>query len=1528
MLRRTIAWLCGLLLAPGLMLPLLVLRGDPVSPPRQDLAPKAVSLIINEYLADPPTVGGDANGDGSISSTADEFVELVNNGAAALDVSGFTLSDATQVRFTFPAGKMIPAGEAAVIFGGGTPTGSFGNAAANGLVFTASGGLSLNNTGDTIKVSDNTAAVVAMLTFGSSEGSADQSITRSPDITGGFVTHSTATGSGGSLFSPGTRVDGTTFTAPAPLITTISPDRAIVGSGDVPLMVTGNHFDSNAMVRVDGSTIATMFQSATLLDATIPSSVTSVPGPHAITVENPGPVVSNSVNFTVLPAVGINEYLADPPDPPNGDANGDGTTSSTQDEFVEIVNRTSSAVNVGGYTVSDADQVRFTFPMGTIIPANEVAVIFGGGTPTGDFGNARANGLVFTSTLSLNNTGDTITLKDDVGATIESLTYSSVEGGANQSITRSPDVSGNFVKHSEAPGSGGLLFSPGTRLDGSFFTPPNPLISSISPDSAVAGAGEVAITVFGNHFDPAAQVRVDGSPIDTNFGSAMQLTAAVPASVTNTIGTHNVTVANPGPVISNAVTFTVLATIGINEFLADPPGSASSDLIGDANRDGTRDSSQDEFIEVINRTSSPMDVGGYSISDADALRFTFASGTTIPAGEVAVIFGGGTPAGDFGNATVNGLIFTATLSLNNSGDTITLRDNVGTVIETISFGAGQGGADQSINRNPESVGTSFATHSSIAGSGGSLFSPGARVDGSPFTVGPRITSISPDKAKKGDPPFDITVMGSGFGSGSKVFADALELDTMFVSSGEVKAHVPASVTAVSGPHQVRVRNDGGNRSNAAALFIIPPPPFLSQLLPKSVVLGTGPFTLFVTGLNFEPGSKVLIDGTQVSTSFFTSHDLNATVPASFASSLGRRRVVVRNSDGAESNEDGFDVIPPATVLTSLFPSSATVGGPAFTMSIRGLNFKNGAVVSFGETQLDSTFVSATELSVSVSASLILNVGVRAVSVRNPGESPSNELVFLVLPDPPLIASLDPPSVLAGAGDAMITVKGVKFHGGAVVRVVEPTRRGAALDTVFVSEMELHTRVPASLTGAPANIPLAVENPDGGLSNAAAFKVLIKDPLVINEYLADPPEGPAGDANGDGARSSSADEFIEILNRTAEPINISGYKLSDAEAIRHVFPAGTVIPPFEAAVVFGGGTPTGAFGNAAENHLVFKASTGGLSLGNGGDSIRLEDAEGTLVQEISFGAAEGGASQSINRDPDGGGSTFALHTVVAGNATRLFSPGTRATGETFTIKPAITALSPSSVRVGSGPFSLVVTGSKFLPGAVVLLGGNTLPTAYDSEGQLTAQVSAALVSVGGLAEVRVRNPKGELSSAARFLIIDDPPRIARITPQVAGTGADNLEISIAGERFQSGASVLVQGGAVPARFVSASSMVATLPGALLVRAAELLMLVENADGNRSNTAMLTVENGPLITRLSKEKIRAGRGAFDLTLGGVAFKPGIVLFVNDTAVNTTYISQTEFTARIPAEMTAQPGVLTLQARHPNGGRSNIVKLKVKE
>ncbi|GEM_PF-1894148 len=171
----------------------------------------------------------------------------------------------------------------------------------------------------------------------------------------------------------------------------------------------------------------------------------------------------------VLPNLVINEILA-APDATSGDANGDGTVNTSQDEFVEIVNNDTYAVNLYGYTLSDGNSVRHTFSSITLNP-NEAIVIFGGGSPTGFLTYAIT---ASTGILGLNNSGDDVILKNNSGFTIDSYTYGS-EAGNNQSITRDPDLTGSsFVQHSTATGSDGTLFSPGNHIDGTPFSIPPP----------------------------------------------------------------------------------------------------------------------------------------------------------------------------------------------------------------------------------------------------------------------------------------------------------------------------------------------------------------------------------------------------------------------------------------------------------------------------------------------------------------------------------------------------------------------------------------------------------------------------------------------------------------------------------------------------------------------------------------------------------------------------------------------------------------------------------------------------------------------------------------------------------------------------------------------------------------------------------------------------------------------------------------------------------------------------------------------
>jgi hypothetical protein len=167
----------------------------------------------------------------------------------------------------------------------------------------------------------------------------------------------------------------------------------------------------------------------------------------------------------------------------------------------------------------------------------------------------------------------------------------------------------------------------------------------------------------------------------------------------------------------------------INEILADPPGSASSDLEGDANGDGTRSATQDEFVEIGNLVECVLVLDGVRLADSQEEKFSFPSDVRLEPGKVVVVFGGGMPAGDFGGAQV----FAASgLALNNEGDTVEIIGSDGSRLESETYGA-EAGDDQSLTRFVDlDSDTSLVKHTQVPNSSGKRFSPGTRADGTSF----------------------------------------------------------------------------------------------------------------------------------------------------------------------------------------------------------------------------------------------------------------------------------------------------------------------------------------------------------------------------------------------------------------------------------------------------------------------------------------------------------------------------------------------------------------------------------------------------------------------------------------------------------------------------------------------------------------------------------------------------------------------------------------------------------------------------
>ena len=204
---------------------------------------------------------------------------------------------------------------------------------------------------------------------------------------------------------------------------------------------------------------------------------------------------------------------------------------------------------------------------------------------------------------------------------------------------------------------------------------------------------------------------------------------------------------------------------------------------------------------------------------------------------------------------------------------------------------------------------------------------------------------------------------------------------------------------------------------------------------------------------------------------------------------------------------------------------------------------------------------------------------------------------------------------------------------------------------FVFELQNVTGGESAYIGSNSIVTISLDNDD--YESTA---------LILNEFLSDPAADDEntseieGDANGDGVRDGSQDEFIELINSGSESMDLSGYEIHDRTGLRHTFADGSLLPAGMPYVVFGGGLPVNI-----DNPLVDTASTGYIGLNNGGDLIVVKDKSGVEVIIFEYGSlSHGGANdlrgdqdQSVTRDPDITGN-FVLHSTTAGGL--AFSPG--------------------------------------------------------------------------------------------------------------------------------------------------------------------------------------------------------------------------------------------------------------------------------
>ena len=950
-----------------------------------------------------------------------------------------------------------------------------------------------------------------------------------------------------------------------------------------------------------------------------------------------------------------------------------------------------------------------------------------------------------------------------------------------------------------------------------------PTLTTLSPSSAAAGGPAFTLTVNGSNFVNGSVVSWNGANRTTTFVSATQLTAAIPAADIAATGSASVTVQNPGGAISNPLTFTISAISG-------SPGAITR-----------------EVWTGIGGLTTVANIPVGAAPNLTDTRPTFEAPTDWADNY-------GTRMRGYITAPVTGSYTFWIASDDNSELWLSVDSNPANKVRMASVSDWTGARQWdkfSSQKSPAITLTAgqryYAEALQKEGAGGdnlavgwakpgeSTAAPSEVIPGSvlsPFSgaAALTLTTLSPSSAAAGGPAFTLTVNGSNFVNGSVVSWNGANRTTTFVSATQLTAAIPAADIAAAGSASVTVQNPGGAVSNALTFTISgASTPTLTTLSPNSAAAGGPAFTLTVNGSNFVNGSVVSWNGANRTTTFVSATQLTAAIPAADIAAAGSASVTVQNPGGAVSNPLTFTISGASMpTLTTLSPSSAAAGGPAFTLTVNGSNFVNGSVVSWNGANRTTTFVSATQLTAAIPAADIAATGSASVTVQNPGGAISNPLTFTISAisgSPGAITR----EVWTGIG-GLTTVANIPVGAAPNLTDTRPTFE-APTDWADNYGTRMRGYITAPVTGSYTFWIASDDNSELWLSVDSNPANKVRMASVSDWTGARQWDKFSSQKSPAITLTAGQRYYVEALQKEGaggDNLAVGWAKPGESTAAPSEVIPGSVLSPFSgaAALTLTTLSPSSAAAGGPAFTLTVNGSNfvnGSVVSWNGANRTTTFVSATQLTAAIPAADIAAAGSASVTVQNPGGAVSNALTFTISGAST-----------------PTLTTLSPNSAAAGGPAFTLTVNGSNFVNGSVVSWNGANRTTTFVSATQLTAAIPAADIAAAGSASVTVQNPGGAVSNALTFTISSaSTPTLTTLSPSSAAAGGPAFTLTVNGSNFVNGSVVSWNGANRTTTFVSATQLTAAIPAADIAATGSASVTVQNPGGAISNPLTFTI-----------------------------------------------------------------------------------------
>jgi hypothetical protein len=576
---------------------------------------------------------------------------------------------------------------------------------------------------------------------------------------------------------------------------------------------------------------------------------------------------------------------------------------------------------------------------------------------------------------------------------------------------------------------------------------------------------------------------------------------------------------------------------------------------------------------------------------------------------------------------------------------------------------------------------------------------------------PTLTSLSPANVYANGPTLTLTLNGTNFVSGSIAYFSFNPLTTTFVSSTQLTAVVPASDIGYPGSDYVEVVNPDGSTSTSILFNIVGLDPSINSASPTSLVSGSAPSPVILTGGNFMSGATVLWNGKAQPTTYLNVNQIQFTPTKAQLAAASIAQLSVSNpAPGGISPTINFDVTYPAKVTVLDLPANDIVWDPfaqriyASLPSSYGTNGNTIAVINPTTARVTGYFFAGSEpnqLALSADSSY-LYVGL------NGNGSVQRMLLPAFTPDI---------NVSLGSGE----------FGGL----------NTALD-LQVSPSDPHTfAVSEGTSGCCGLSGLYFFKDASQLPNFITYpyvsEIQFANSSTLYGYYNDSVTTVAVDSNG-GTAGQTWTDLVE------------GNTFAYANGLLYGS-AGEVLNP-ATGLLTGSYDINGSCCGSSDDVLPLPSLNRVLALGTTPffsqfSITSYNQSKFTAVAVLNMSQLSGTPSPSFIRWGNNGVAFILDGQCCSSTAPQIVlvqSPSLLlASSTTKNPVPSVQSLAPGTATHGSGNFTLSVTGTGFVPGSQVTLNGASLTADYVSATQLNVYVAASDIATAGAASIVVTNP---------------------------------------------------------------------------------------------------------------------------------------------------------------------------------------------